>query len=353
LVKRLQRYYLWREYRTTLDAKWLLSQRRACRASFLRGAYRRFHDEHRNMMVLSMTPRKVALLARLLRGFGATQIKTLREKVEPNVVSHVRPYAVYFVAPPRLAKMLGIRRHASLTKLSSGWLGWEPSSSTIAKRPAWIPLVQARTRALPKATPALAEMLGMADEYISRFDYYSGKPRPGLVEHFYPSEHALSAHYRRLMTAYGKQSGQRFAPRLIRGQGHYDWMSPKLAKIINGFYRLHGKLATLDRKWIVAQSRTLRERYVLGVYRRYQQKGQNLLRMANAGSKMKTVAAVLRSLGCKRAVVLYRSTIPTGVAVYFEPPAALARRLGVVRRVSLSRLMTGQFAWKKAPPTWP
>jgi hypothetical protein len=145
-----------------------------------------------------------------------------------------------------------------------------------------------------KLTPAMCEMLGMAAEYISRFDHWSGKPRPGHVESFYPHEIKLAAAYEKLIAAYQKESGLRLTYRRKEGpHGHVHLGSDQLSTIINSFYVLKNKLATLDRKLILSSSKVCRLRYVTGAYARYGDKGRNVIRMANAGQKVETIGHVL------------------------------------------------------------
>lgn len=186
-----------------------------------------------------------------------------------------------------------------------------------------------------KLTPAICEMLGLADEYISRFDYYSGKPRPGMVESFYPHETALAAAYEQLIAAYSKESGERLShTRKVGPQGHVTLVSDRLATIINSFYVQQARLATLDPKLILGASRTCQLRYLKGAYARYGDAGRNAIRMANASMKVETIGRLLKQLGCKRVAVFSTDTIPTGTMVFFEPGGAAAKALPVTKRLT-------------------
>ena len=207
-------------------------------------------------------------------------------------------------------------------------------------------LTPALADARPKLTPAMCEMLGMADEYISRFDYWDGKPRPNLVESFYPHEGKLAAAYEKLIAAYKKESGAKLTHKRIVGpQGHITIASNTLDKIINGFYVQKDKIATLDPKLILGASRACQLRYVKGAYARYGDQGRNAMRMANAGMKVETLGLVLKKLGCKKAAVFTTETIPTGTMVFFEPGGAIERALPVTKRLSQAEY---QKVWEAA-----
>lgn len=183
-------------------------------------------------------------------------------------------------------------------------------------------------------TPAMFEMLGLADEYISRFDYITGKPRPGLVESFYPHEIKLSQRYERLIKAHIKQSGVKLKyTRKVHGQGHISFHSPGLAATINSFYRLEGKLATLDHRHLFKASRKNQLRYLKGAYARYGRDASNLFAMANATYKVTTIGRLLKKLGCTRVEVYTTRTLPTGTDVFFVPGKRLARELGITRNL--------------------
>ncbi|MCK5796874.1 MAG: hypothetical protein KAI47_06820 [Deltaproteobacteria bacterium] len=195
---------------------------------------------------------------------------------------------------------------------------------------------KAKTPGRNKLTPALCEMLGMADEYISRFDYMTGKPRGNLVEHFYPHEKALAVHYGKLIAQYQKEGRTRAgAKRKADGSGHQDFYGKRLSRVINGFYHpISGTIVSLDRRKIMAASKTCRLRYIQGAYRRYHSKKQNVIKMANAGFKIETIGHVLKSLGCKEVTLLDTATIPAANLVFFLPSPKVAQTLPITKHLS-------------------
>jgi len=83
-------------------------------------------------------------------------------------------------------------------------------------------------------TPSLCEMLGMLDEYISRFDYHTGQPRDSLVERFYPSESELANHFTDLIQSYEKETNVNFSIIKKMGpQGHVYIYSKSLSNHAN------------------------------------------------------------------------------------------------------------------------
>lgn len=187
-----------------------------------------------------------------------------------------------------------------------------------------------------KLTPAMCEMLGMADEYISRFHHITGKPRPGHVESFAGREAKLAAAYEKLIAAYKKQSGARVTyKREVESDGQVNLVSDRLAKIINSFYvQADEVIVTLDRKLILGASKACRLRYLKGAYARYNDDGHNAIRMANAPEKIETIGHVLKQLGAKNVTLFLSEGVPTSHVVFFEPAGAVARALRVKKRVS-------------------
>jgi hypothetical protein len=187
-----------------------------------------------------------------------------------------------------------------------------------------------------KLTPAMCEMLGMAGEYISRFNYITGKPRPGHVESFDGGEAKLAAAYEKLIAAYNKESGARVThTRVVGSAGQVNLVSDGLAKIINSFYVRHDKvIVTLDRKLILGASKACRLRYLKGAYARYNDDGYNAIRIANAPQKVETIGHVLKQLGARNVALFSFEAVPSSFMVFFEPAGAVAKALRVKKRVS-------------------
>jgi hypothetical protein len=194
-----------------------------------------------------------------------------------------------------------------------------------------------------KLTPALCEMLGMADEYMSRFDFYSGQPRPGFVEQFYPHERTLADAYEKLIAVYAKESGARLEhERQVLAQGHVVFKSSALADLINSFYvKADARVATLAAKHILQAPRACQLRYLQGAYRRYSDKDRNVIRMANALHKVTTIGRLLKQLGCKTVTVYTTRTIPGGTVIFFVPDAKVARLLPIKQQITESELAAG------------
>jgi hypothetical protein len=188
-----------------------------------------------------------------------------------------------------------------------------------------------------KLTPAMCEMLGMADEYISRFSYYTGKPRPGFVEHFYPAEMKLADRYQELINDYRKESGLKFGCKR-KDDDHVQFHSAVLAGIINSFYKKVDNLATLDIQHLMGADNKCRLRYLQGAYRRHGKDKSNVIGVANGGYKIDTIAAVLKKEGCPSAVHYFTETIPMGHYVFFEPSKKIAKLLGVEKVIEFSKL---------------
>jgi len=198
--------------------------------------------------------------------------------------------------------------------------------------------------AAKSADGPLLEMLGMADEYISRFDYIGGKPRPGLVESFYPHEKKLADHYQKLIAELERARRRRFkVQRRVGRFGHISFHSPVLARLINARYVKRGNLATLDPLWLMRQRSAHKWRYLLGAHRRYGK--QNTIRMANAGSKIETLGRLVKQLGASKAAAVAERTIPTGTWLFFDPSPKMIRALGVTKLSPPPRSGESRVSW--------
>jgi hypothetical protein len=227
----------------------------------------------------------------------------------------------------------------------------KPSTTTTASvtAPAIPPSVLAEKSSTPatKLTPALCEMLGLADEYISRFDH-TGQPRPRFVESFYPKEASLAEAYEKLITAHEKDSGVKFEVTRERGdQGHITLLSETLAEVINSFYvKVNDRVATLDPKVILGAPRECQVRYLQGAYERWADREQNAIAMANATSKVETLGLVLKSLGCKTVAVFTTNTVPTGTLVFFEPTEEISKLLPIKTRLTQNEFLAALASGK-------
>ncbi len=103
-------------------------------------------------------------------------------------------------------------------------------------------------------------------------------------------------------------------------------------------------IATLDTKLIVAASRRCRLRYVKGAHLRYGKKS-NVITMANASFKVRTIGKVLRSLGCKSVAAGHTASIPAATKVFFARCPAIEKSLSVTKRITL-KAFRGQKHFK-------
>ncbi|MCP4214440.1 MAG: hypothetical protein GY765_07270 [bacterium] len=192
----------------------------------------------------------------------------------------------------------------------------------------WKPL----PREVKYLSPTMFKMLGMLDEYISRFDYSTGRPKGTLVAGFYPAEDQLAYTFESLILGFRKRQypGYEYT-RVLGKQCHITFYSRELSNIINSFYILvDGRIATLDRSVFLHADRESKLSYLEGAYLRYGIENSNVMRMANALEKVKTIARVLKSLNCQQ-VRVYASegSIPMIVAVVFQPGEIVRNRLNI------------------------
>ena len=147
-----------------------------------------------------------------------------------------------------------------------------------------------------KFTKNFCEILGMLDEYISRFDYYSGIPHDNLVEGFYPGEKTLAEYFLSLIENYESETSNKFnIIREVGPQGHIYFYSKSLSSLINLLYdRDSNQIASLNKNVILKLPYDLKYAYLKGVYERFG--SGNEVSIANGINKLKTVALVMESL---------------------------------------------------------
>ncbi len=183
-------------------------------------------------------------------------------------------------------------------------------------------------------TNPMYELLGMTDEYISRFDYVTGKPLPDLVECFYPDETREANRFDELLTEHARLTGARSDWRKEIGpQGHICFYSAQWAGIINSFYvKVDRRTATLDPRIFQKASQDEMLQFLRGAYGRYGSKdGQNFINMANAAYKITTIADVLEKLGCSD-IVIYKTPEeyePGSYEIRFKPSPRIAEQLQI------------------------
>jgi hypothetical protein len=192
-------------------------------------------------------------------------------------------------------------------------------------------LAQASFGSSEKFTKNFCEILGMLDEYISRYDYYTGEPRDSIVEHFYPNEQELAKHFFDLIKNYENETTTNFSIRQeVDAEGHTFFYSKTFSAFINSLYKLNSKkLATLDRDLILGLNRKLKLAYLNGAYLRFG--NGNEISIANGINKIKTIAIVMESLKIKN-IKLYNSgpgSVPMDYVLTFDSSLNLRKILKI------------------------
>jgi hypothetical protein len=182
-----------------------------------------------------------------------------------------------------------------------------------------------------KITPEFCEILGMLDEYMSRFDYVSGEPWQDVVERFYPKEINLARHFAELIHIFEKQISFNFnVEKETISEGHIFFRSESLSSMIKFYYvSINKRLATLNTDFILEKPEEYRMAYLKGAYARYG--SGNRIRMANAPMKILTLSAVLESLGADEVAVYAspRDYIPSIYVVVFSASEAMQKHLNM------------------------
>jgi hypothetical protein len=167
-------------------------------------------------------------------------------------------------------------------------------------------------------SPSFCEILGILDEYISRFDYSNGNLRDSLVERFYPHETKIAKHFTELIETYEKEINQDFKiKKVIGNQGHIFFYSESLSNLINSSYILDtSNLASLDKETILSQGVENKIAYLKGIYLRFGSGDE--ISIANGFNKIKTIIAVIQSLEIE-GLKLYKSkdSVPTDYILTF------------------------------------
>ena len=195
-------------------------------------------------------------------------------------------------------------------------------------------------------TAPMHEMLGMLNEYLSRFNYYTNEPHPSLIETFYPKETKVVERFEKLLADHAKITGMRRDwKKEIGKQGHVRFMSEAWADVINSFYvRIETRYsvravyekqwATLDPEIFAGASRRNMLRFLQGAYSRFglPDKSSSIM-MANAPYKMQVIADVLKKLGCSDVTIFVLPSIPHLYQVHFAPCPVVREGLGIQRTV--------------------
>lgn len=197
-------------------------------------------------------------------------------------------------------------------------------------------------------TESMYEILGMLNEYISRFDYGTGEPIPDLIEYFYPHETNHADRLESLLKSHADMTGLRRDWRKeIKRRGHIYFYSSQWSRIINSFYiKVDRTTATLDTTIFQQASRSEMLRFMQGVYARYGNiDKRSAIRMANAPYKIETIARVLKKLGCSDTVIFVLEYIPHLYQVHFNPSSIVIEKLNI-EQVVLKPDMSDSEDWK-------
>jgi hypothetical protein len=192
------------------------------------------------------------------------------------------------------------------------------------------------------------EILGMLNEYISRFDYGTGEPIPDLIESFHPDETNHADRLESLLKNHADMTGlKRDWRKEIRRRGHIYFYSSQWSRIINSFYiKIDRTTATLDPTVFQQASRSEMVLFMQGVYARYgSDDKRSAIRMANAPYKIETIASVLKKLGCSDVVIFVLEYIPHLYQVHFNPSQIVIERLNI-EQVALKPDMNDSPDWK-------
>lgn len=199
-------------------------------------------------------------------------------------------------------------------------------------------LAPGRDGTRPRLTANMCEMLGMLDEYISRFDKWTGKPRPGVIESFYGEDSEPAKRFEELLQAYREETGQGFRyAKVAEEGGGATFRSEKLSAVINSYYvrdESEGHVGTLDRRVLDEASEECNLAYVEGAYRRFGHKNANAIRVVNGYYKIETLAHVLERLGCKNVRRYTMNAIPASHLVVFQPGGKLTGRLPITQKIT-------------------
>jgi hypothetical protein len=170
-------------------------------------------------------------------------------------------------------------------------------------------------------TETFFEILGMLDEYISRFEWNTGEPNKELIESFYPNEVDLAAHFENLLHEYEREMMTSYnITRSVGVQGHISFKSSILTETINSLYIVDSnKIATLNPEVVLNASQECKLRYIKGCYLRY---GTDFkIYFSNGPKKVLTIGKVLRQLNCKK-ITIYEprgNLLPVQLVLSFNP----------------------------------
>jgi hypothetical protein len=194
-------------------------------------------------------------------------------------------------------------------------------------------------------TDAMFEILGMIDEYGTRFDFLTGRPMPDLMEAFYPNETNQVRRFTELLVEHAELTGLNTNWTKVTGPaGHVFFSSPEWSKVINSFF-------VDDRPVIkgnVLQDATKRQklRFVIGALCRNgyrDRQGGVVINMLNAALRIDQLADVLTSLGCTNVTKHYTpDLIPRSFLVRFVPSDLVSDTVSNAVQAKVVDLLTNQ-----------
>ena len=200
---------------------------------------------------------------------------------------------------------------------------------------------------------SLFNILGMLGEYISRFYAFNGKPIPYYIIDFGPDDKSLINYFEKCIEEYKMTCPVDFDyTKELKPYGYIRFNSVKLVKIINAFYIDINSTATLDSTIFNDASIDDMLNYIEGAYLRFGIKNKNRIVIANAYYKIKTIAMVLKKLGCTDVITYSIFSIPTGNSVIFKPNKLVRNRLKIKHILNKRDIQPDIDATKELMEEW-
>ncbi len=174
-------------------------------------------------------------------------------------------------------------------------------------------------------TKSMYKILGMLNEYQG-LSMILGSPPTEYIASFSEDEKDLANDFDQYLQAYKKEIKHDF--QYSRTQEGMSFKSTELCRIVYSFFIRGEGYTTLDSSVVIRASQENKLNYIESVYRRFGEDKKNSIFMANSFPKIKTVALVLKELGCPT-VIIYAGEfeIPTVDKIIFEPSKIIKERL--------------------------
>jgi hypothetical protein len=195
---------------------------------------------------------------------------------------------------------------------------------------------------------SMFKILGMLSEYNGRFNFNTDQPWPNYVESFSKDESELAAYFEGCILDYKNESHFDFEYKKIETNGHIGFESTILSKIINAFYEKMNGIATLNSKIFHQALPEYKLSYIESAYRRFGKK--NRIDMSNSDFKIKTLARILKELGCTDIITYYYPSVPTQSTVFFMPSRQVKKHLKIEQILTKNDIqpeLEAQKKWEK------